>query len=340
MVVAEKHARLQPSDANWQLERAYGHANVGSVLEMQGNLREALGHYRTSYEIKNAGLERNPADVSARAELARSLNKLGRVQQALGDLSGARTRFENEVTTYRQLVQSDPKQAQWKQRLGASLAYLAGVRSFVGEYAGALLCAEEALLIDRELALRDPGNVDWQRNHAVALWRVAELHRLRGDVSRALPLLDEADTLMRAILPKAPGRMWELELAGIDTTYAQAFEAANQRHRAQELLAATLKSLESIRIAEAQARRADAWFNLGEIHRANGDKRQAVTAWENAQAAFADAGNITEPRRLGVKLRVLARLHHFDEGRPIRAHLRAIGYQDHDLEQVCRDEGC
>ncbi|HEU4888954.1 MAG TPA: protein kinase [Thermoanaerobaculia bacterium] len=339
--IAQTQARRYPADETLQLERAYGHANVGSVLETQGKLRDALGHYQTSFEIKNARLQRAPSDVGARAELARAVNKLGRLQQALGDLSGARTQFENEVSTYRVLVQTDPRQTQWKQRLGASLAFLTAVRSYMGDLDGALECAREALSIDAELASRDPDNVDWQRNHAVALWRVAELHRQRGDLPRSLELLAQADSLMRAVLPKAPGRMWELELAGIDTTYAQALNAAKQRQRAQQFLEATLKLLESTDTAPAQARRADAWFNLGEIHRLNGDAKQAAAAWSNARAAFAEAGSsITDPRRLGVKLRVLARLHRFEEGRSLRAHLREIGYQDQDLEQICVDEGC
>jgi tetratricopeptide (TPR) repeat protein len=339
--VAEAQARRYPADQNLQLERAYGHANVGSVLETQGNLREALGHYQISFEIKNARLRRDPNDVSARAELARAVNKLGRLRQTLGDLSGARTQFENEVSTYRVLVQADPRQTQWKQRLGASLAFLAAVRAYMGDLGGALEGAEEALSIDAELALRDPDNVDWQRNYAVALWRVGDFLRMRGEVNRSLELLSRADGVMRVVLSKAPGRTWETLLAGIDITYAQVLNATNQRQRAQQMLLTTLKTLEANASDDARARRADAWFNLGEIHRANADGKRSIAAWSNAHAEFAEIGpKATDQRRLGLWVRILARLHHFDEARSFRARLRGIGYRDHDLEQICIDEGC
>jgi tetratricopeptide (TPR) repeat protein/tRNA A-37 threonylcarbamoyl transferase component Bud32 len=338
--VSEAQARRHPDDPDLQLERAYGHGNVGSVLEAQGNLREALRHYRTSFEIKNARLLSNPKDVDARAELARAVNKLGRVQQALGDLSDARTQFEYEVATYRVLVQPDPRQAQWKQRLGASLAFLAAVRSYTGDLTGALECAEEALSIDGELASLDPDNVDWQRNHAVALWRLADFVRMRGDAARSVDLLTKADGVMRALLVKAPGRTWGNELAGIDISYARALIAANQRPRAQQLLVATLKTLEPNQTSDTRARAADAWFTLGEIHRARNDRAQAVEAWTRAETAFADIGpTSTDPRRLELWLRILARLHR-TEGVALRARLRTIGYRNQDLEQICSEEGC
>ena len=314
---------------------------MGSVLEAQGNLREALLHYQTSFEIKNARLQRDPTDVDARAELARAVNKLGRLQQALGDLSGARTQFENEVATYRSLVQTDPQQAQWKQRLGASLAFLAAVRLYTGDLAGALECAEEELAISGELAMRDPDNVDWQHNHAVALWRVADLLRMRQDLRRSLELVARADSLMRDVLSKTPSSTWAFELASIDITYARTLNAANQRARAQQMLLTTLKTLEPNQTADAQARVADAWFNLGEIHRANGDREQATAAWSKAYAALAGiAPKSTDPRRIGLWVRILARLHRFDEGRSFRTQLQSIGYQDQEIEQICSDEGC
>jgi tetratricopeptide (TPR) repeat protein len=339
--IAETQARRNPTDEAWQLERAYGHANVGSVLEAQGNVREALRHYQTSFEIKNARLHRNPTDVDARAELARAVNKLGRVQQALGDLAGARRQFGSEVETYRVLVAMDPQQIQWKQRLGASLAFLAAVRSYTGDLAGALECAEEELSISRELALRDPDNVDWQHNFAVAQWRVADLLRIHGDLPRSLELVAKADSSMRAALVKAPDRPWAAELASIDITYARALKAADQPSRAQQMLTSTLKVLGAIKTPDAQARSADAWFTLGEIHRANGDRTQAVEAWSNARSALADiVPKTTDPRRLGTWVRVAARLHRFDEGRPFREQLQKIGYQDQEIEQICSDEGC
>jgi tetratricopeptide (TPR) repeat protein len=311
------------------------------VLEAQGNLRDAVGHYRTSFEIKNARLQRDPSDVAARAELARAVNKLGRVQQALGDLTGARTQFENEVATYRVLVQTDPQQTQWKQRLGASLSFLAAVRSYTGDLFGASACAEEALSIDGELAARDADNVEWQRNLAVSTWRVADLLRMRGELGRSVELFADADRRMRTAIAKAPDRAWGTELAGIHITYARALAAANQRPRAEQMLVATLKRLEADRTPAARSRIADAWFYIGELQRAHGHSKEAVAAWTNAYAALGQVDvKSTDHRRISLKVRILARLRRLDELRPMRAHLRQIGYQDRDIEQICSDEGC
>ncbi|HEX2122593.1 MAG TPA: protein kinase [Thermoanaerobaculia bacterium] len=340
--VAEALAGRFPADDQLQLERAYGHGNVGSILEMQGDLAGAVAHYSTSYQIKEARLRSNPTDAYARAEVARAINKVGRVQQRLGDLAGARSHFEKEVETYRYLVDADPRQTQWKQRLAASLGFLSAVRADMGDSKGALTCAQDELAIGRELAARDPANVEWQRNLAAAAWRVADLHRSRGELPEALRFAEEADHLMRGAVKKIPSRQeWVLELAGIDTTYAQALNAIGQRGRAREMLQASIRSLEGIGGTAGVFRFADAWFGLGEIARASGDRDAASSAWSKAYAALRDeAPGSTRTQILGLWVRVCGRLDRPGEAAAARAYLRRIRYHDDDLEIVCKEEGC
>jgi tetratricopeptide (TPR) repeat protein len=338
--ISETQARAHPGDENLQLERAYGHGNVGSILEAQDDLRDALGHYRTSFAIKQLRVQRDPSDVGARAELARAINKIGHVQQALGDFGDARTQYESEVATYRVLVQTDPRQAQWKQRLGASLAFLSAVRSYMGDLRGGLENAEEALSIDEQLATLDPENVVWQRDYAVALWRVADL-RMRGDAAGSLDLLAKADGVMRALQTKAPDRAWGPELAGIEVSYARMLSEAGQLPRAQQMLMTTLKTIDGDRSIEARARAAEGWFLLGEIYRTRKERTQALAAWSRAEAVHADIGpRSTDLRRLGLWVRILARLGRLEEARSFRSRLQTIGYEDRHIDKVCSEEGC
>jgi len=341
METAERLAKSHPSNDDYQLERAYSHGNVGTILETQGDLRGALEHYRISYEIKNARVQRDPGDANARAEVARAVNKVGRLQQRLGDLTGARTQFENEVATYRRLLLADPRQAQWKQRLGASLAFLAVARDRLGDAAGALECAEEELAINRELAEHDAANVEWQRNLAVASWRIANLRRARGDVRGALEHAASADATMRRAIASAGSRQdWTIQLAGIDTTWARALAAAGQQRRAVTMLNATIAGLQPP-ASDARPVLAEAWFMLGEVHRANGDREAAAKAWSSAFDTMRDVGPMaTDVRLASLWVRILARLRRTDETRAARARLHEMGYRNADLEQICKEEGC
>ncbi len=338
--VAEALAGQFPADDELQLERAFGHGNVGSILEMQGDLAGALAHYSTSYQMKGARFRSNPTDADARAEVARAINKVGRVQQRLGDLAGARGHFEKEVETYRYLVDADPRQTHWKQRLAASLAFLATVRADTGDTDGALACAEEELAIDRQLAARDPANVEWQRNLAIAVWRIADLRRARGELPEALARAEEADRLMRSAVAKNPTRpSWALELAGIQTTHAQVLGASNRRGQAREMLLAAIRSLET---KDGDVFRVgDAWFSLGEVSLASGDRAGAVNAWSKAYAQLRETAPASSgPQTLGLWIRVCGRLDRTSEAIAARAHLRRIGYHDDDIEIVCKEEGC
>jgi len=285
-----------------------------------------------------AALLHDPVD----AEVARAVNKVGRLQQRLGDLAGARIQFENEVATHRQLLRADPQQMTWKRRLASSLAYLAVVRSILGDTAGGLACAEEELGIDRELATRDPENVEWERNLAVASWRVADLLRTRGDTPRGLDLASQASATIKRAIVTAPARQdWINELGGIDTTYARLVAATGQTGRAETLLLANINRLKSKGDADTPTWLAEAWFELGELQRARGDRAAATKSWTNAYDAMREIGPLTTATRpAALWVRILARLGRIDESRSTRAKLREMGYQNPDLEQVCNEEGC
>jgi hypothetical protein len=93
--------------------------------------------------------------------------------------------------------------------------------------------------------------------------------------------------------------------------------------------------------AEARPVLAEAWFTLGEVHRANGDRAAAAKAWSSAFDTMRDVGPMaTDVRLASLWVRILARLHRTDETRAMRARLHEMGYRNADLEQICKEEGC
>src|SRR6516225_796689 len=88
VAINERLAAADPSNAGWQrnLSVSYNqvvrYGNVGSVLQAQGNLPDALNAYRDALTIRERLAKTDPGNTGWQSDLASSYNLVGSVLQA------------------------------------------------------------------------------------------------------------------------------------------------------------------------------------------------------------------------------------------------------------------
>jgi tRNA A-37 threonylcarbamoyl transferase component Bud32/tetratricopeptide (TPR) repeat protein len=339
---AEALARLDPANAEYQLERAYGHSGVASALEAQGKLEEALRHHRVSLEVKEKLAARAPHDADAQYSLALAYNKVGNVLFRTGDVRGARELGQRELAISRKLVALEPKQARWKVRLSTGLAYVARVHDSVGDRDRALALYNEGLALERELAALDPDNVDWQRNAAVAMRRVAKELAARGDYARALPLFRESRASLTEVIPRAPARGFVHDLTANEITYAGALAASGNTADARRILDATIARVEAMPAGDRRTQYSLgwAWHVRGGILRV-GDPPAARRSWEKAERELEPLlRKSDDPKELDLWAEVLIRRGRGTDARAVIERLGRMGHSTTALVSLCGETGC
>ena len=101
------------------------HNSVGSVLEAQARLSEALREYEAYKQLMLDLTQRDPSNANWQRELSVSHNCVGRVLAAQGQLSEALREYEAYKQLMLDLTQRDPSNADWQREL-VGLAQLCG----------------------------------------------------------------------------------------------------------------------------------------------------------------------------------------------------------------------
>jgi tetratricopeptide (TPR) repeat protein len=87
--IAERLAKADPNDAQWQRDLSASYEKVGDVLVAQGDLTDALKSYRDSLAIADRLAKVDPGNAGWQRDLSVSYEKVGDVLLAQGDLTAA-----------------------------------------------------------------------------------------------------------------------------------------------------------------------------------------------------------------------------------------------------------
>jgi eukaryotic-like serine/threonine-protein kinase len=333
-----KLAVAHPENDEYQVERAYGHSAVASILEVQGDLRGALREHEPALAVNRARLAADPASAAKQVELAYTLNKTGNVLQSLGRFADAERQFESEHAIYERLVRLDPRQRKWQDRLANSHSYLALVYELTGNNAKALEHRRAEMALYGQLYEYDRTNADWKRNYALALMRVADLLRWKGDRRTAMPSYERAEVLLGEVVASDTTRpTWRRDLAVVQTAHARALLAAGSIPEAHRLASTAEAALRELSLNDPVNRRslAESQLVIGEMYAAAGNTAEAAAAWARSLATIEPLGLRTdEPRVLDLWSRALLRARGIGAAQGVLARLRACGYAHRELETL------
>jgi tetratricopeptide (TPR) repeat protein len=337
--IADELVRRHPHDPRFLQERAYAHSNLGTMLEEQEMVGEALAEYETALATKQRILGPQPSDDD-RAGIAVTTNKIAVALQKLGRMAEAKQRFNEERTTLESLLTHQPSNMLFRRRLAVCHDYLGAVAITEDDLESARQHVTAQLALNEQLAAFDPQNMDWRRNLAVARMQAGVVARMRGDLATSLDSLAIADRLLRSILARGtPGKSRQRDMAAIQNEYARTLLAANRAREAATRAEQTVATLTPMRNDVATQRfLCDALLVQGEARLARGDAAGARASWEEADAVIRGlAAGSSNPRLLDLRARVLLRLGDVALARPLVERLFAAGYRNREFVTLWKE---
>ena len=120
LAIAERLAKADPGNAEWQRDLSVSHERIGDVQVAQGDLPAALTSYRASLAIAERLAKADPGNAGWQRDLSVSHNRIGDVQVAQGDLPAALTSYRASLAIAERLAKADPGNAVWQRDLSVS----------------------------------------------------------------------------------------------------------------------------------------------------------------------------------------------------------------------------
>ncbi|HJQ36900.1 MAG TPA: protein kinase [Thermoanaerobaculia bacterium] len=331
--IVDELVRRHPQDTRFLQERAYAHSNLGTLLEQQEMVGEALAEYETGLATKKRILGPRPSDDD-RAGIAVTTNKVAVALQKLGRAVEAKQRFREERTILESLLAHQPSNMLFRRRLAVCHDYLGAMAIAAGDLEGAQQHVTAQFALNEQLAAFDPQNMEWRRNLAIARMQVGVVERMRGNLAASLDAHAASDRLLQSILSRGtPAKARLRDMAAIQNEYGRTLLAANRAREAAARADRTVAMLAPMRNDVATQRfLSDALLVQGEARLARGDAAGARASWEDADAVIRGlAAGSSNPRLLDLHARVLLRLGDIALARPIVERLFAAGYRNREF---------
>lgn len=193
---------MDPGNADWHRELAYGEHNL-AVLELErGDLALAAESFRRSRATLASLLAARPGDIELIFELVDEDSWIGNVEEQQGQLGDAESLLAGKTETLKRIVALRPADPRWKNELSTAGLMQSELLRVMGEYARAAAVADDAVGQMQLLTREDPENRDWSRNY----WRALVLRAAariglgdhagaRKDLAFARPMLEASEPM-------------------------------------------------------------------------------------------------------------------------------------------------
>jgi tetratricopeptide (TPR) repeat protein len=172
LAIAERLAKADPGNAEWQRDLSVAYNKVGDVLVEQGDLPGALSSYQASHDIFDRLAKSDPGNAGWQRDLSVSHNEIGDVQVEQGNLPAALSSYQASHDIFDRLAKSDPGNAGWQRDLALSFGRVAMVVAAQGDSPGALLAYRQGREIIVQISKQSPDNA---RLHNDLVWFDAQI---------------------------------------------------------------------------------------------------------------------------------------------------------------------
>src|SRR5271166_3233362 len=214
LAIAERLAKAEPGNANWQRDLSVSYNRIGDVQQAQGDLATALSSYQAALAIMERLTEADPGNALWQRDLSVSHSKIGDVQQAQGDLAAALSSYQASLAIAERLAKADPGNAGWQRDLAVSYEKVGDVRQAQGDLGTALASYQASHDIFDRLAKADPGNAGWQRSLSVSHMKIGDVQQAQGDLAAALSSYQASFAIAERLTKADPGNAgWQRDLA-------------------------------------------------------------------------------------------------------------------------------
>ncbi|MBI2754289.1 MAG: TIR domain-containing protein [Betaproteobacteria bacterium] len=296
--LAQQLVQVDPNNLDWQLETAFAHMNLGTVLLGTSRPADALKEYAAANESLSRLSGKRPELV---LQLAHNYGWIAKAREALGDYDAAITAQRTKIELFRKMPAAEKnKQAEYGLQNGA--LELALLQLGKGDVKAAEQYARDAVQRADALVASDPENRFWQVSLYFADAVLAETEAALGNwdevrrlVQRALDGADKLtaiDASLASVQVKLKGRA--LKLAG----QLALAERRDERRGELEAYLARIKEFtaqKKVLDIEQNVIVAQAELVLGDLLAQERKQEDAATHWRAAAeraSGYADQGNL------------------------------------------------
>jgi tetratricopeptide (TPR) repeat protein len=211
--LARALVKLDPDRADWRIEVAYAHNNLGTLLFEQNRPLEALADFREALKVFEGELARAPADrarafdvANTHAWIADAMLKLGWVREAHVE-RGEATRLMSEASN------RNPSDKRLAAKAVANQMAMARLELDAGRPAEARALSDAGMSRLRELSALDPTNARWGEFVVIAQLDRVDLEAWAGDLAKARATHAAARTGLAKLHGGDP-KQWRDDLEG------------------------------------------------------------------------------------------------------------------------------
>ena len=200
--VTQQLAQAEPDNAEWAMELAYAHSNLGTIesRHVPVNPDKVLEHMQTAMEHNRRAAELAPDNEDYRLELADSHANLADAWLDVCDVGQALAARLVSVQDARDFHDLEPGNKRIKKSYAYALAGLASTQRAIGQTAEAMQSLVTSVGLLNELAREDPSNLtfrwNWHRKRA----SIAVLLALQGEAEASWSLSADVEGAMRQLL--------------------------------------------------------------------------------------------------------------------------------------------
>jgi tetratricopeptide (TPR) repeat protein len=231
--IADRLAKQDPSNTQWQRYVAVSDEDVGDVLQAQGKLTEALQTYEASRTIRERLAKQDPSNTQWQRYVAVSDEDVGNVLQAQGKLEEALQAYEADRAIAERLAKQDPSNTQWQHDVSGSDENVGDVLQAQGKLAEALQIYEASRTIRERLAKQDPSNTEWQRDVSVSDDRVGDVLQAQGKRAEALQAYEAGRAIAERLAKQDPSNTeWQRDVSVSDDRVGDVLQAQGKRAEA------------------------------------------------------------------------------------------------------------
>ena len=175
LVIAERLAKSDPGNTDWQRDLSVSHDRIGDVRIKHGDLPGGLASFSAGLVIAERLAKSDPGNTGWQRDLSVSHNKLGDVRIKQGDLPGGLASFSAGLVIAERLAKSDPGNTGWQRDLSVSLGNVGMTLARQNNRALALKKFEEGRNIVLRLRKHSPTDVTLPKDMA---WFEAQIAAL------------------------------------------------------------------------------------------------------------------------------------------------------------------
>jgi tetratricopeptide (TPR) repeat protein len=233
LAIAERLAKGDPGNANWQHDLAIAFSSVGDVLVGQGKLDEALQAYRNSLAIAERLAKADPGNDNWQDDLSVFYITVGEVLVRQGQLGEALQAYRDSLAIAERLAKAEPGNAGLQRGLAIAFSGVGDVLVRQGKLDEALQAYRNTLAIAERLERADPGDVGRLRDLSVVHEKIGDVLAGQGKLGEALQAYRDSLAIRERLAKADPGNtLWQRDLLIVSTRVAGVLEEQGKRSEA------------------------------------------------------------------------------------------------------------